>query len=163
MKYTYQEYQTVYYLHELLPVLEQWRECKENLCRINLMKPGGLFLHKAVKETKKEALVCAMAEMSTQYLKQKRSFQEDNVVYLEKLFQLKPEEVRILKFLVAVLNNDLLRRTLGWFSHDLIEKEEVLEVIAGLPCGAGCSVLKESAPLIKLGILSIYVNFLVTF
>lgn len=154
MKYTYQEYQTVYYLHELLPVLEQWRECKENLCRINLMKPGGLFLHKAVKETKKEALVCAMAEMSTQYLKQKRSFQEDNVVYLEKLFQLKQEEVRILKFLVAVLNNDLLRRTLGWFSHDLIEKEEVLEVIAGLPCGAGCSVLKESAPLIKLGILS---------
>lgn len=154
MKHTYQEYQTVYYLHELLPVLEQWRECKENLCRINLMKPGGLFLHKAVKETKKEALVCAMAEMSTQYLKQKRSFQEYNVVYLEKLFQLKPEEVRILKFLVAVLNNDLLRRTLGWFSHDLIEKEEVLEVIAGLPCGAGCSVLKESAPLIKLGILS---------
>lgn len=154
MKYTYQEYQTVYYLHELLPVLEQWRECKENLCRINLMKPGGLFLHKAVKETKKEALVCAMAEMSTQYLKQKRSFQEDNVVYLEKLFQLKQEEGRILKFLVAVLNNDLLRRTLGWFSHDLIEKEEVLEVIAGLPCGAGCSVLKESAPLIKLGILS---------
>lgn len=154
MKYTYQEYQTVYYLHELLPVLEQWRECKENLCRINLMKPGGLFLHKAVKETKKGALVCAMAEMSTQYLKQKRSFQEDNVVYLEKLFQLKQEEVRILKFLVAVLNNDLLRRTLGWFSHDLIEKEEVLEVIAGLPCGAGCSVLKESAPLIKLGILS---------
>ena len=154
MKYTYQEYQTAYYLHELLPVLEQWRECKENLCRINLMKPGGLFLHKAVKETKKEALVCAMAEMSTQYLKQKRSFQEYNVVYLEKLFQLKPEEVRILKFLVAVLNNDLLRRTLGWFSHDLIEKEEVLEVIAGLPCGAGCSVLKESAPLIKLGILS---------
>lgn len=154
MKYTYQEYQTVYYLHELLPVLEQWRECKENLCRINLMKPGGLFLHKVVKETKKEALVCAMAEMSTQYLKQKRSFQEDNVVYLEKLFQLKQEEVRILKFLVAVLNNDLLRRTLGWFSHDLIEKEEVLEVIAGLPCGAGCSVLKESAPLIKLGILS---------
>lgn len=111
-------------------------------------------MHKAVKETKKEALVCAMAEMSTQYLKQKRSFQEDNVVYLEKLFQLKQEEVRILKFLVAVLNNDLLRRTLGWFSHDLIEKEEVLEVIAGLPCGAGCSVLKESAPLIKLGILS---------
>lgn len=154
MKYTYQEYQTVYYLHELLPVLEQWRECKENLCRINLMKPGGLFLHKAVKETKKEALVCAMAEMSTQYLKQKRSFQEDNVVYLEKLFQLKQEEGRILKFLVAVLNNDLLRRTLGWFSHDLIEKEEVLEVIAGLPCGAGCSVLKERAPLIKLGILS---------
>ena len=154
MKHTYQEYQTVYYLHELLPVLEQWRECKENLCRINLMKPGGLFLHKAVKETKKEALVCAMAEMSTQYLKQKRSFQEYNVVYLEKLFQLKPEEVRILKFLVAVLNNDLLRRTLGWFSHDLIEKEEVLEVIAGLPCGAGCSVLKESAPPIKLGFLS---------
>ncbi len=154
MKCTYQEYQTVYYLHELLPVLEQWRECKENLCRINLMKPGGLFLHKAVKEVKKEALVCAMAKMSTQYLKQKHSFQEENVVYLEKLFQLKPEEVRILKFLVAVLNNDLLRRTLGWFSHDLIEKEEVLEVIAGLPCGAGCSVLKESAPLIKLGILS---------
>lgn len=154
MKYTYQEYQTVYYLHELLPVLEQWRECKENLYRINLMKPGGLFLHKAVKETKKDALVRAMAEMSTQYFKQKRSFQEDNVIYLERLFQLKPEEVRILKFLVAVLNNDLLRRTLGWFSHDLIEKEEVLEAIAGLPCGAGCSVLKESAPLIKLGILS---------
>ena len=154
MKHTYQEYQTVYYLHELLPVLEQWRECKENLCRINLMKPGGLFLHKAVKETKKDALVRAMAEMSTQYFKQKRSFQEDNVIYLERLFQLKPEEVRILKFLVAVLNNDLLRRTLGWFSHDLIEKEEVLEAIAGLPCGAGCSVLKESAPLIKLGILS---------
>lgn len=131
MKYTYQEYQTVYYLHELLPVLEQWRECKENLCRINLMNPGGLFLHKAVKETKKEALVCAMAEMSTQYLKQKRSFQEDNVVYLEKLFQLKQEEVRILKFLVAVLNNDLLRRTLGWFSHDLIEKEEVLKSLPG--------------------------------
>jgi len=154
MKYTYQEYQTVYYLHELLPVLEQWRECKENLYRINLMKPGGLFLHKAVKETKKDAFVRAMAEMSTQYFKQKRSFQEDNVIYLERLFQLKPEEVRILKFLVAVLNNDLLRRTLGWFSHDLIEKEEVLEAIAGLPCGAGCSVLKESAPLIKLGILS---------
>lgn len=165
-KSAYLKYQAVYYLYELLPILKEYPECASYLFRFSMIKNALSSSRKAARQKTQEKSSIAptpnlqnisvfMKKISAEYtkLKQKPPFQLDNVVYLGELFQLKLEEKRIVDFLVAIQLNNLLRRILHRFSHDFSERGDVLETVGGLPLGAGYSVLKDNAPLMRLGIL----------
>lgn len=165
-KSAYLKYQAVYYLYELLPILKEYPECDSYLFSFSMIKNALSSSRKAARQKTQEKssispmpnlqnISVVMKKISAEYtkLKQKPPFQLDNVVYLGELFQLKQEEKRIVVFLVAIQLNNLLRRILHRFSHDFSERGNVLEAVGGLPQGAGYSVLKDDAPLMRLGIL----------
>lgn len=160
MKYTREQYETFYYLHKLLPYLDTFDDCEWKFNRINRIINQGLLVSIPKKEEEDGTskilypkIVEALAKYGPVYTTFAPSAQQKNISYLVRILRLSQKEERIVQFLSATQNNKLLQDCLSRFNHDVIEKEETLAVVANLPCGAGQTLLKKSAPLKQLGIV----------
>ena len=161
MPYTYKEYQTFYYLQQLLPVLENSWDYQRTILRFNNIKQDGLLVtlpkHASDDdedlEEQAQAVLATLEKQSVFYPKLDKTPQQRNIAYLVKTFHLNTAEKRIIDFLSAVEHNQLLERTLNRFDHDLCESRLTLEKIANLSEGASEQILGEQAPLLKLGVL----------
>ena len=162
MESTLARYEAFYYLHRLLPYLETFEDVERKLNKINRRKDGGLIVPISRGENEKlikpsdmyPRIVASLAQYSLVYnnLKQ-RSVQQENISYLARILHLNSTEEMMVQLLSALHNNRLLRECLKNFEDDIIEKEEILTAGVGLDYGTGAILLKERAPLKKLGIV----------
>ena len=160
MKYTREQYEAFYYLNKLLPYLNTFDDCDWKFNRINRIMDKGLLVSIPKEENEKETrknlypqIVDSLAKQGTIYPKLAPSAQQNNISYLARILHLNQKEEMIVRFLSAARNNDVLRDCLNRFNHDITDKEEALTAVAGLPCGAGPTLLKDSAPLKRLGVV----------
>ena len=160
MKYTRKQYEAFYYLNKLLPYLNTFEDCAWKFNRINLIKDRGLLVsiskEKNEDKTSKNLysqIVNALGKYGPVYTKLIPSAQDNNISYLVRILHLNQKEEMVVRFLSAARNNDVLRECLNLFNRDIIEKEDVLTMLAGLPSGAGPTLLRDSAPLKRLGIV----------
>ena len=160
MKYTREQYEAFYYLNKLLPYLNTFDDCDWKFNRINRIMDKGLLVSIPKEENEKETrknlypqIVDSLAKQGTIYPKLAPSAQQNNISYLARILHLNQKEAMIVRFLNAARNNDVLRDCLNRFNHDIMDKEEALTAVAGLPCGAGPTLLKDSAPLKRLGVV----------
>ena len=160
MKYTREQYEAFYYLNKLLPYLNTFDDCDWKFNRINRIMDKGLLVSIPKEENEKETrknlypqIVDSLAKQGTIYPKLAPSAQQNNISYLARILHLNQKEAMIVRFLSAARNNDVLRDCLNRFNHDITDKEEALTAVAGLPCGAGPTLLKDSAPLKRLGVV----------
>ncbi len=161
MKYTYEQYETCYYLNRLLPYLKTFKSIRQDLIGIakNIHKefvPGlpEVNPYDGDKERQKvlPQIEGALGKYGAVYPKLTPSKQQQNISYLVNLFQLNAQEESIVRFLGAVQDNELLERCLNEVHTDLEEKEETLTVLAGCH-HMGFPILNENAPLRRFGIL----------
>ena len=160
MKYTREQYEAFYYLNKLLPYLNTFDDCDWKFNRINRIIDKGLLVSIPKEENEKDTrknlypqIVDSLAKQGAVYPKLAPSEQQNNISYLARILHLNQKEEMIVRFLSAARNNDVLRDCLNRFNHDIIDKEEALTAVAGLPCGAGPTLLKDSAPLKRLGVV----------
>ena len=160
MKYTREQYEAFYYLNKLLPYLNTFDDCDWKFNRINRIMDKGLLVSIPKEENEKETrknlypqIVDSLAKQGAIYPKLAPSAQQNNISYLARILHLNQKEEMIVRFLNAARNNDVLRDCLNRFNHDITDKEEALTAVAGLPCGAGPTLLKDSAPLKRLGVV----------
>ena len=161
MKYTYQEYEAFYYLHKILPCLRNYNDFEDNMWSFNRKRKEGPFIQwgdvnrtdgKSMEDFA-DKMTKFLAEQAPFYEKQPLNVQRKNIKALTKLFKLSAEEERLISFIVLARRNRLLHQTLQRFHHDYTENRELLELIAEVEIGALSSVLKSSAPILRLGIL----------
>ncbi len=160
MKYTREQYEAFYYLNKLLPYLNTFDDCDWKFNRINRIVDKGLLVSIPKEENEKETrknlypqIVDSLAKQGIVYPKLAPSAQQNNISYLARILHLNQKEEMIVRFLSAARNNGVLRDCLNRFTHDIMDKEEALTAVAGLPCGAGPTLLKDSAPLKRLGVV----------
>lgn len=160
MKYTHEQYEAFYYLHKLLPYLKTFDDRERRFNFINRVKEKGLLVPIPKEEnengTRKNLypqIIDALAKYGSVYTKLTPSMQQNNVSYLVRILHLNQKEEMIVRFLSTVRNNQVLRDCLNHFNHDIEEKEESLTAVAGLPWGMGTTILKDSAPLKRLGVI----------
>ena len=158
MKYTRAQYEAFYYLNKLLPYLSTLDDMDWKFNRINHMKDRGLLvpIPKEEKESKKNLypqIMDALSKYGAVYAALMPTLQQKNISYLARVLHLTSKEEMIIQFLSAARNNDVLKACLDHFSHDIMEKEEALSAVAGLPCGTGATLLRKHAPLQRLGLL----------
>ena len=160
MKYTYQEYEAFYYLHKLLPVLQNYSDFEENLYYFNRKRKGEPFVNFKVDRESRQSvaeftqkMIDFLTEQAPNYLKQPLPVQRKNIKALVNLFKLSEEEEKLISFITLVRRNRLLHPTMQRFTHEYYENKDFLETVAGLEIGALQNMFKSSAPLLRLGIL----------
>jgi len=168
MKYTQTQYEAFYYLNKLVPYLETFDEYESKFCAMNRARPGGLLVPIPKTKTKDGArekkvesdthdnyskIVDALAKYGPVYANLMPSHQLKNISYLARMLHLNPNEEILVRFLSASRSNEFLSDSLRRFKYDLIDKEDILTIVAGLPRGMGPTLLAESAPLKRLGIV----------
>lgn len=163
MQYTQPQYEAFYYLNKLLPYLETFEEYESKFCAMNRTKPTGLLVpliqKRKEEETKKDVhntylrIVEALAKYGPAYANLTPSIQHKNISYLVRMLHLTPNEEILVRFLSASRSNEFLCDNLRRFKYDLLDKEEILTIVAGLPRGMGTTLLAEKAPLRRLGII----------
>lgn len=161
MKYTYPEKEAFYYLNKLVPYLRQESDFADNMCYLNHMLANKRLVPLAkskdrddnYREKVAEKVVKAFAKQAPLYLEEKPSIQWKNTHHLAKLFHLSQQEENLLSFLVISRKNRLLRRVLQRFQHDFAENRNLLETVSDIPDGTISSLLKSTAPLMRLGLL----------
>ena len=161
MEYTYQEYEAFYYLHKLLPCLRNYGDFEDNMWSFNRRRKDGPFIQFGDQKWERsqemkdfiDKITNFLAEQAPFYEKQPLNTQRKNIRALAKLFKLSAEEEKLITFIALVRRNRLLHQTLQRFQHDYTGNRELLELIAEVEIGALSSVLRSSAPLLKLGLL----------
>lgn len=162
MKYTYEQYQACYYLNRLLRYLQTTISYRRDLIRAaekideNLtpgLKKINTFGDVKIPQDTLSQIEKVLAKYGKVYPKLTPSHQQKNISYLVRIFQLNTQEDAVIRFLGAMQHNELLRRCLHEFNHEIEEKEEVLTEVAGCPRGMGFPILNKNAPLRRLGIL----------
>ena len=170
MAYTFTEYQAFYYIHKLLPMLEDSWNFKEGLMQLNSLRTGGLLTSIPSKDCRKDeddeeymsspcgkfidAVVDGLKKQSVFYAKQPKTYRQKNVDYLARVFGLKKAEQYVLDFLMAVDNNPILGQYLHRNHFGSRENHiSYLEAVAGIPAGTGDSLLGPQSRLAQLGIL----------
>ena len=161
MKYTYEQYEAFYYLHKLLPYLQNFGDFGDNFSWFNRScgsKPLIAFRPRkkdsredGVKFTKK--MIEFLDKHAPYYLEQPLSIPRNNVRELSKLFSLSAPEENLVAFFTIARRNRLFNKTLQRFQHDYCENREVLELITEKTGNNIGFLLKSTAPLMKLGIL----------
>ncbi|MBR1981047.1 AAA family ATPase [Candidatus Proelusimicrobium excrementi] len=162
MKYTYEEYETFYYLNKLAPCLRAQGDFTDNMYWLNrdLSKKKRLVPLTQVKnnrddyrEKMAEKVAEALEKQAPHYLNEPPSVLRQNIHLLSELFHLSEAEEKILMFLVVARKNRPLRRTLQRFQHDFEGNKDMLEAVSDMPEGTILSILKSTAPLRHLGLL----------
>ena len=160
MKYTHEQYEAFYYLHKLLPYLKTFGDIERPFNAINREKEKGLLVPIPKEENANGTyknlypqIIDTLAKYGSVYTKLIPSTQQNNVSYLVRILHLNQKEEAIVRFLSVVRNNGVLHDCLHHFHHDIDEKEEALTAVAGLPWGMGTTILKDSAPLKRLGVI----------
>lgn len=162
MKYTYEEYETFYYLNKLDPCLRAQGDFTDNMYWLNrdLSKKKRLVPLTQVKnnrddyrEKMAEKVAEALEKQAPHYLNEPPSVLRQNIRLLSQLFHLSEAEEKVLMFLVVARKNRPLRRTLQRFQHDFEGNKDMLEAVSDMPEGTILSILKSTAPLRHLGLL----------
>ncbi len=161
MKYTREQYEAFYYLHKLLPYLQNCSDFESILARFNetcATKPL-VPLRVSKKEEKAqqnkfpERIIRFLDKHAPCYLAQPLSVPQKNVRELSKLFRLSKAEENLLSLFTIVRRNRLLNKTLQHFQHDYYENSDIWELIADMPGQDVNFLLKSTAPLLRLGFL----------
>ena len=167
MKYTYEQYETFYYLNRLLPYLRNLQTIRNSRRDLILtvkkidenLLPGlkkiNPYDYNTVKASDKiiSKLEKALANYSSVYLSLPLCPQQDNISYLVRIFNLNIQEEAVIRFLGAAQYNELLRSCLHEFHSDLEGQEDALTEVSGCLHGMGFAILNANAPLRRLGIL----------
>ena len=159
MKYTYEQYEAFYYLHKLLPYLQSCCDFEENFVWFNrACGADPLVPFRTSKKENKEDRIKFLKKIirffdkpAPCYLKQPTSLPQQNIRQLSKLFGLSSAEENLITFFTVVRKNRLFNRVLQRFQHDYYENNTILEVMADMPNGNINSLLKSTAPLLRLG------------
>lgn len=159
MKYTHEQKEAGYYLHKLFPYLEQKDTFEDTMCIV-------LNRHLKVKIRKynPKEVENLLADLSKQYQQEPLTFRQKNVRYLAQLLHLTTHEEQIVRFMVDVENNRILKRSLLRFDSDLENDPKTYAALAGVSVGKMCTLLRETEPLRRLGIVreNYRNNFLMT-
>lgn len=161
MKYTYEQYEAFYYLHKLLPWLQNCSDFESNFARFNdtcATKPlVPLRVSKKDAKTQwnkfSQKIIRFLEEHAPCYLEQLPSIPRKNVRELSKLFRLSKAEENLLSLFTIVRRNRLLNKTLQHFQHDYYENSDIWELIADMPGRNIALLLRSTAPLLRLGLL----------
>ncbi len=161
MQYTYEQYEAFYYLHKLLPCLQNFGDFENNLSWFNRScgrKPLIAFrpLKKDTREDRikfNKKIIEFLDKHAPCYLEQPLSVPRKNVRELSKLFGLSSPEENLVSFFTIARRNRLLNKTLQHFQHDYCENRDFLELVAEKAGNNIGFLLKSTAPLMKLGIL----------
>lgn len=161
MKYTYEQYEAFYYIHKLLPYLQNCSDFESNLARFNETcdtKPlVALRVSKKEEKTQQnkfpEKIIRFLDKHAPCYLVQPLSVSQKNVRELSKLFRLSQAEENLVAFFTIAKRNRLFNKVLQHFQHDYCENSDILELIADMPGQNVNFLLKSTAPLLRLGIL----------
>ena len=163
MKYTYEQYEAMYYLNKLLPELKNFKSFARDLILSARKIDGKLFpglkkMDAFSDPSAKQAngllqIEKAFAKYGEFYPSLSPSNQQHNISYLVRNFHLTASEEAIVRFLSTMTDNELLRSCLREFKGDIEDDEDILTQVSGITRGMGFSVLNENAPLRRLGIL----------
>ncbi len=163
MKYTQTQYEAFYYLNKLVSFLGTFEDYESKFSSLNRMKPKGLLVHipkrQIEEETKQDIhnnytrIVNALAKHGPIFSKFNHSYQQKNISYLVRVFHLNHKEEIIVRFLNALVCNDFLSESIRRFKYNLVEREDILTVVADLPRGMGATFLTAKNPLRRLGIV----------
>jgi len=162
MKYTYTQYEALYYLNKLLPYMQTFKGFPRDVVLMarkiddNLV-PGlrklDAFENTKARQKKVLRIEKALAKHGVVYPKLEPSLPQQNISFLVHTFCLNPQEESIVRFLSAMQDNELLRKCVHEFDGNMEENEEALTEVAGCLRGMGFPIFNENAPLRRLGIL----------
>ena len=146
MKYTREQQEAAYYLHKLCTFLEQQDEFDDQMPKIL-----GWWFKKKIRKATPKKIETLLAQIGCGYEQEPLSFKQENVRYLAQLLHLSAAEQAVLRFLVDIEDNNILRRSLRRFDSELDRKSRTFAAVAGVSDGVAITLLRPQEPLRRLG------------